>query len=290
MKPKIAVIGRVGVHRSFEERGLKLLSQIVPKTPFGPSVPIYIFDSEAGPFAALSRHGEQGYDVSALFVNDRANLWALKNLGVEKIISWSAPGSLDPAIEPGNLVVPHDVLEWVGRGASDPGTFFKDQGPGVTRAWPAFCPEMREALIVALASLPLEVHSQGVYAATTGPRLETAAEVQALSRLGASLVGMTLCPELWLARELEFCYAAVCYSVNFAEGVRERPFVPGVLFEGLATEEEFQRVAEMEQAFPDVVLSVLPAVAETPRECPCPRLLERYRRRGDLREGWWRYL
>ena len=290
MAPKIAVIARVGAHRSFTVRGLKEVTVFVPDTPFGPSVPIHIFEAETGPFAVLSRHGEEDYAVGALFVNDRANLWALKNLGVEKIISWSAPGSIDPSFRPGDLVIPDDVLEWVGRGAAEPATFFKGYGFGVVRAWPSFCPEMRRAMLNCLRRQPFRLHEGGVYAATTGPRLETAAEIKALSKLGASLVGMTICPELWLARELEFCYAAICYSVNYAEGVRERPFVEGVLFEGLATEEEQQRVAEVEKTFADIVLSLLPAVAATPRACPCPKLLERYRRRGDMGEGWWRIL
>jgi 5'-methylthioadenosine phosphorylase len=74
--------------------------------------------------------------------------------------------------------------------------------------------------------------------------------------------------------------------VNFAEGVKDRPYQPGVLFEGLATAEETERVREVEGAFADLALKVLPALAASQRICPCPRLLERYRRRGDLGEDW----
>ena len=289
MQPRIAVIARAGAHRPFLERGLTRLAVQVPDTPFGESNPVHVFDSGSGPFAVLSRHGEEGYAVSAPFVNDKANLWALKNLGVERIISWSAPGSIDPAVAPGDLAVPDDLLEWRG---GPPATFFEGRGQGVVRANPAFCPALRGAVLSALRGLPSRLHEGGVYAATTGPRLETAAEIRALARCGASLVGMTLSPELWLARELELCYAAVCCSVNLAEGVGDggRPFQEGVLFEGLATGEELARAAETEAAFADIILAILPAAAATPRECPCPVLLERYRRRGDLEADWWRNL
>ncbi len=286
MNPKIAVIARVGAHEPFRERGLEELAMHAPDTPFGASVPIHIFSSGSGPLAVLSRHGEGQYGVSAPFVNDKANLWALKSLGVEKIISWSAPGSVDPRIAPGDLVVPDDVLDW----GAERATFFTGRGQGVIRAWPPFCHELRSAFVEVLGGLGYTLHDGGVYAATVGPRMETAAEIRALGKLGASLVGMTLTPELWLARELEFCYAAVCYSVNYAEGVKERPFEAGVLFEGLATGEEMDRVDEVEAAFAEIVLALLPAAAATPRSCHCPDLLERYRRRGDLESEWWRLL
>ncbi len=290
MDTKIAVIARVGAHRIFAGAGLDESSMLVPKTPFGSSNPIHLFEHESVQFAVLSRHGEEGYAVSAPFVNDRANLWALKNLGIEKIISWSAPGSIDPIFSPGDLIVPGDMLDW-GQGARrELATFFDGRGEGVIRSNPAFCPELRSAFLEVLRATKFSVHDGGVYAATAGPRMETAAEIRALAGMGASLVGMTLSPELWLARELELCYAAICYSVNYAEGVAARPFRAGILFEGLAIEEEMARVSDVEAAFADIVLSLLPAVAATSRECPCPNLLERYYRRGDLTTDWWRVL
>ena len=122
--------------------------------------------------------------------------------------------------------------------------------------------------------------------ATTGPRLETAAEIRKFRLLGGDLVGQTLAPEVFLARELELCYTALTYVVNFAEGLVDRPYQPGVLFEGLATPEEFERVAAVEAAFPELILRILPVLAATERQCPCPRLLERYRLRGDLGPDW----
>ena len=142
------------------------------------------------------------------------------------------------------------------------------------------------ALLKALAGVPFTVHNHGVYVATTGPRLETAAEIRKFRLLGGDLVGQTLVPEVFLARELELCYAALTYVVNYAEGLLERPYQPGVLFEGLATPEEMANVAKVEAAFPELLLKILRALAATPRACSCPRLLERYRLRGDLGEDW----
>lgn len=283
MKPDIAVIARVGAHQAFEAMGLKSLGTEIYPTPYGLSLPIHFFRHENLGFAVMSRHGEAGYEVSAPFVNSRANIYALKALGVAKVLAWVAPGSLKEDLAPGDLIVPHDLLD---EGRGGPHTFFAGVGWGFIRHNPLFCPELKAALMTALAGVPFTVHGQGVYVATTGPRLETAAEIRKFRLLGGDLVGQTLAPEVFLARELELCYAALTYVVNYAEGLRERPYQPGVLFEGLATPEEVSRVAAVEAAFPEIILRILPSMAATPRGCPCPRLLERYRLRGDIREDW----
>ena len=141
-------------------------------------------------------------------------------------------------------------------------------------------------MLGALADAPFLVHGRAVYVATTGPRLETAAEIRKFGLRGGDLVGQTLVPEVFLARELEFCYAALTYVVNYAEGLVDRPYQPGVLFEGLATPEEVEQVKAVEAAFPELILRLLPALAATRRQCPCPRLLERYRLRGDIGADW----
>ncbi len=283
MNPKIAVIARVGAHRPLEALGLEKAGVEVGETPYGPSRPIHLFRHRGLEFAVLSRHGEAGYEISAPFLNAKANLYALKALGIQKILGWVAPGSLREELAPGDLVAPHDVLD---EGRGGPHTFFTGVGWGFIRHNPLFCPEMRTALIDGLQDVPFNMHPQGVYVATTGPRLETAAEIRKFRTLGGDLVGQTLVPEVFLARELEFCYAALTYVVNYAEGLLERPYQPGVLFEGLAAPEEIARVAKVEAAFPELILKILPALAAAPRACPCPRLLERYRLRGDLGEDW----
>jgi 5'-methylthioadenosine phosphorylase len=282
-KVKVAVIARVAAHRPFVASGLQSLGTEIYQTPYGPSRPIHFFSHEGLTFGVLSRHGEAGYEISAPFINARANLYALKVLGVEKILAWVAPGSLREEMAPGDLVVPHDLLD---EGKSALQTFYSGVGWGFIRHNPVFCPELREALLGGLAGVSFKVHDRAVYVATTGPRLETASEIHKFALLGGDLVGQTLVPEVFLARELEFCYVGLTYVVNYAEGLVERPYKPGVLFEGLATPEEVDKVRAVEAAFPDLILSLLPVLAETSRACPCPRLMERYRLRGDIGEDW----
>jgi 5'-methylthioadenosine phosphorylase len=283
MQPDIAVIARVGAHKAFISAGVECLGMEVRGTPYGDSRPIHLFRRQGVLFAVLSRHGEAGYDLSAPFLNHRANLYALKDLGVTKVLAWVAPGSLREELAPGDLVAPHDVLD---EGRGGPHTFFPGVGWGFIRHNPVFCPELRGALLSALAGAPFKVHREGVYVASTGPRLETSAEIRKFRLLGGALVGQTLVPEVFLARELELCYAALTYVVNYAEGLLDRPYRPGELFEGLATAAEVTRVAAVEAAFPELILKVLPALAAAGRDCPCPRLLERYRLRGDLAGDW----
>jgi 5'-methylthioadenosine phosphorylase len=283
MNPQIAIIARVGAHQPLMASGAEHLESEVRPTPYGDSRPIHVFRHEGLTFAVLSRHGEAGYDLSAPYLNHRANLYALKDLGVEKILAWVAPGSLREELAPGDLVAPHDVLD---EGRGGPYTFYAGVGWGFIRHHPLFCPELRGALLGALDGVSFPVHRQGVYVATTGPRLETAAEIRKFRLLGGDLVGQTLVPEVFLARELELCYAALTYVVNYAEGLVDRPYQPGVLFEGLATPAEVARVAAVEAAFPEIMFRILPALADAGRDCPCPRLMERYRRRGDIRGDW----
>jgi dehypoxanthine futalosine cyclase len=281
--PKIAIIARVGAHRDFLAKGVEHQSGRQYETPFGRSNPVHVFIQDGLEFAVLSRHGEDGYRVSAPFVNDRANLYALKAMGVEKILAWCAPGAVNEAMAPGALVVPDDVLD---EGQSGPYTFFPGRGLGFIRHNPVFCPELRAAITATLRGGSFPLHEHGLYAVTTGPRLETPAEIRKLKILGADLVGQTLVPEVFLARELELCYATLCYVVNFAEGVQARPYEAGVLFEGLASAEEGRRVQAVEAAWAEMAIKLLPALAATGRACPCPRLMERYRRRGDIGEDW----
>ncbi len=107
--PKLAIIARVGAHEDFLHQGLRVKHSESYDTPFGCSNPVHLFVQGDIPFAVLSRHGEAGYQVSAPYVNDRANLYALKALGVEKILAWCAPGAINEAMAPGDLVIPHDT-------------------------------------------------------------------------------------------------------------------------------------------------------------------------------------
>ena len=277
--PDLAVIARVGAHKPLVASGAREEKVLILETPFGQSAHLHFLHYQDIPFVILSRHGEEGYDLSAPFVNDRANIWALKESGVSRILSWSAPGSLNPAMAPGHLVLVDDLIDET---RSGPGTFFEGKGIGVIRQNPVFCPDLKKITAETLGKSPFPYHAGGIYVSVEGPRMETPAEIRKFRLFGGDLIGMNLAPETFLARELEMCYSALCYPVNFAEGMLDRPYQPGVLFEGLASPEEIASVKKVEEAFPELILQVLSKAHESPGTCFCRQSMQRYKERGDI--------
>lgn len=232
-------------------------------------------------FLYLSRHGERGYETTAPYVNYRANIYAAKALGVTRIVSWSGPGIIARRYRPGDLVLPHDLLDFT---RTRPSTFYEGKGIGFIRQFPVFCETLREAIRGAWGKgrKGMRLHDGGVYACTEGPRLETPAEVRFLGKAGADMVGMTLCPEAFLARELEICYAPVAYMTNWAEGVRDLPYRKGALFEGMLPDAQAERVEAAKNAIPALALAAARALSGAERDCPCAVSMERYRKRGAI--------
>jgi 5'-methylthioadenosine phosphorylase len=257
------------------------------RTPYGLSNPVHLFEKDGMRFLFLSRHGERGYDTTAPYVNYRANVYAAKRLGVGRIIAWTGPGAISPRYRPGDLVLPDDLLDFT---RNRPSTFYEGKGIGFIRQSPVFCETVRKALRRAWGSREdgRRLHVGGTYACTEGPRLETPAEIRFLASAGADLVGMTLCPEAFLARELEICYAPVAYVTNYAEGVRRLPYRRGTLFEGMLPSSSASAVEAAKNAIPPIALAAAAALAGEERDCPCAVSMERYRRRGvigpDFRE------
>ncbi|MEN6371264.1 MAG: MTAP family purine nucleoside phosphorylase [Armatimonadota bacterium] len=280
---KSAIIGGSTGFRFLKKHRDELQSLGAIETPFGDSAPVHLCSAKGTEFLYLSRHGENGYDLTASFVNYRANIWALKSLGVERIISWSGPAAIDPAIKIGEVLVPGDLIDETKRREY---TYFEGTGLGFIRQSPVFCPELSGALIDSIEKRFGVCRKDDVYVCTEGPRLETPAEIRKYASYGGSLVGMTLVPEVFLAKELEICYAAVCYVTNFAEGVRERAFRPGVLFEGLLDDAEARSVDDAVAAIAETAVSVLAKLDTEPRSCSCPKFMERYRRRGSIGGDW----
>jgi 5'-methylthioadenosine phosphorylase len=149
-----------------------------------------------------------------------------------------------------------------------------------------FCPDMRHAIIYALNQFGCPHYDESIYCCTEGPRLETPAEINLYHSYGADLVGMTLAPEVFLARELEMCYAAVCYLTNFAEGLATRDYKSGVLFEGMMTDKEKVAVDSSLGKIPSIVTSAFQAIVNHDRECDCKNAMLRYRERGDIKDDW----
>jgi 5'-methylthioadenosine phosphorylase len=266
--------------RLLQESGMEMTALGRVDTPFGPSQPMHLLRDSGVLY--LSRHGERSYEVSAPYVNYRANVWALKELGVEQVIAWSGPAALDESFAIGEIFVPTDIIDETRRRDY---TFFEGLGLGFVRQSPTFCPTLTAALSSACSDRMGNCRKDGVYVCTEGPRLETAAEIRKFRAFGGHLVGMTLVPEAFLAKELEMCYAALCYITNYAEGVRPREFRAGTLFEGLLDESESSAVDNAVARLPEIALATIASLTGE-KACACPRLMERYRRRGDISEDW----
>ncbi|RJP22753.1 MAG: phosphorylase [Candidatus Abyssobacteria bacterium SURF_5] len=280
--PRFAVIGGSQAFRFLDQKsGRKTIGPL--QTPFGKSQPVHLIRSNDSDYLFLSRHGETGYSVAASFVNYRANIYALKDLGVRQIIAWSGPGAITVEFAIGQFIVIDDIIDETRR---RPATFYEHGGLGFIRQNPVFCPHLRGLLEQILADLGLKYDAGGTYVCTEGPRLETPAEIRKFAAYGAHLVGMTLAPEVFLARELEICYAALCYVTNYAEGIRKKPFRPGILFEGLTSEAEFEAIEASVKAFPAIAGMMAKATRNSEPTCSCASLMQRYRDRGVIGENW----
>lgn len=265
---EVAFITGGKVYRLARERLGSIADVLVKETPFGCSMPILFMDHGGRRFYILPRHGEREYRVSAPFVNYRANIWALKELGVRRIVAWSGPGALSSEYRIGEFVLPNDLIDLTRHRAA---TFFESRGIGLLRQRPVFCPALEGALVQVLTDMALRPSHGAVYAVCEGPRLETPAEVRMLQRLGADLVGMTLAPEAFLARELEICYHPITYVTAYAEGVGE-----------MKAEERQQRVDEALDLMPEISWNLLELLTTVPFACPCQDAMLRYKQRGQI--------
>ena len=284
MNAKFAVIAGSGGYDILGngDFGTNLECKKIP-TPFGESAPIHRFSKDGINFLFLSRHGEERYSIAAPFVNYRANIWALKECAVERIISWSGPGIINNRFSVGDFALPHDIIDET---KNRQYTFFEKKGIGFIRHKSPFCGETREALIKIFHELNLKFHNNGVYVCTQGPRLETAAEINKYKISGGDLVGMTLVPETFLARELEMCYAPICYLTNFAEGISDRPFKKGELFEGMINNDEQKKASSSCKRFPVIIRKSIELIQNLERNCSCKNALLRYKEDGIISEDW----
>ena len=280
--PSIALISRVAAHKPYLEKGVRQKEVRQIQTPFGRSNPVHVFQHANVEFAVMSRHGEESYAVAAPFVPEKANIWALKVMGVEKIVSFDAVGSLRDGISPGELLLLDDVIDLRGGSYS----LFEGKGLGFIRLNPLFCPEGRQAAWQHLADSPFKTHVGGIYACTRGPRMDTRAEIGAFGALGATVAGQSLSPEVFVAKELELCYTAVVYPAYWADGIVDRPFRPGIAFEGLLDPPEAEQVGLVEKGLPTFFMEWLVDLVEAPRQCPCKDTMLRYKKRGDISADW----
>lgn len=207
---KIGIIGGSGLYRM---DALKNVQEVELDTPYGPPSDIIVQGTlgDATLFF-LPRHGRQ-HLIPPGEINFRANIFAMKLLGVEKIISVSAVGSLREHIEPGDMVLVDQFIDFTR--ADRPATFFEKGITGhVSMAQPT-CPCLRDALKQAIGSLDVTLHSHGTYICMEGPQFSSRAESHMYRAWGADVVGMTNMPEAKLAREAEICYATLALSTDY---------------------------------------------------------------------------
>jgi 5'-deoxy-5'-methylthioadenosine phosphorylase len=212
--PLLAIIGGSGLSKL----GIMEVTQRrVARTPYGePSGALTFGHIRGREVVFLARHG-YGHTIVPHEVNYRANLWALKDVGADSVVSVASVGGIRNDITPGQLMLPHQVIDYTWGRAS---TFFEGAGVPVTHIdfTEPYSTPLRHRLLQAAAACGEKLVDGGVYAATQGPRLETAAEITRLERDGADIVGMTGMPEAALAREISLEYATIAVVANYAAG------------------------------------------------------------------------
>lgn len=227
-------------------------------TPYGPTPTLTFGVLDGRDVIFLPRHGE-AHSTPPHRVNYRANIQGLKNLGVERIIATNAVGAVDQGLAPGDIVVPNDLVDFT---KSRRNTFY--EGTPVTHVDVSepYCPVLRKLLIAAGTSTGRQSAEPIVMACTEGPRYETPAEIRMLRTVGCGIVGMTGAPEAFLARELELCYAPVCFVSNMAAGLQK----------SLSATEVEERGRETGRILNKIIIEAVGKVPDK-RSCPCANAL-----------------
>lgn len=250
-------------------------------TPFGDSQSIYRCASRFGEFFFLSRHGETSYERTPSYVNYRANIYALKDLGARSIVAWSETRAISHNFKIGEYVVIDDLVDETVLRCS---TFFENRGLGHIRQWPVFCPSLRRALITTLTDEGCDFAGHGAYVCVEGPRHETPAEARKYAAYGGELLGQALVPEVFLAKELQMCYASLCYVARYAEdGTNYRPFEDG---RALDERVERQRATAGVERIPRLLERFCEVLPRTRGICNCESSMGVHIVSGELEWDW----
>lgn len=226
----LAVIGGTGLGQL---PNFQVEREVMLDTPWGEaSHPALAGQLAGSPLWFLPRHGSP-HALPPHAINYRANLWLLRELGATQVVAINAVGGLRAELQPGDLLVPDQLIDYTwGRQQS----YFDGISDGLEHIdfTHPYSPRLRRELVVAIGASGAACLDGGVYAATQGPRLETAAEVKRLRQDGGDVVGMTGMPETALARELELAYASLCIVVNPGAGLSDQPITLAAMTEVLA--------------------------------------------------------
>jgi len=255
--PEVGVIGGTGFYTFFEGA-----ERHAVETPYGePSAEVAVGSVGEREVAFVPRHGH-GHRLLPHEINYRANLWALRSLGVTQVLAPCAVGSLQAGLPPGTIAVPDQLVDRTNGRAQ---TYFSGGLAHVPFADP-YCPAARESIFAAAADERITVQPGGTMVVIDGPRFSTRAESQWHAAQGWSLVNMTGHPEAVLARELGMCYAAVALVTDFDAGLEAD--------DAAVTQDDVVRIFEANLGtLRRLIAAVVPALPEE-RTCPCTRALD----------------
>ncbi len=250
----VAVIGGSGLYALLDGA-----SEHRVETPYGPpSDPITVASVDGRPVAFLPRHGKD-HRYPPHRIPYRANLWALREIGVRQILAPCAVGGLRPELGPGTFVVPDQLID---RTSGRVQTFYDDRAVHVNFADP-YCPAGRDTVLSHANGLAIS--DGGTMVVVEGPRFSTRAESRWFTAIGGTVVNMTGHPEAVLARELAMCYTAIALVTDLDAGVDGD--------HGVTQEEVFRVFGENTERLRKLLLDVLPALPEK-RDCPCAHALD----------------
>jgi len=254
---EIGIIGGTGV---YDQESFDDIMEVKVFTPFGETSDLISIGVYKGvKVAFISRHGKN-HTIPPHRVNYRANIWALKQLGVKRIVATAAVGSLREDYGPGTFVIPDQFID---RTKKRLDTFYEGgQVCHISTADP-FCKQLREVFIDTAERLGLDVKKTGTYVCIEGPRFSTRAESRLFRMWKADIVGMTLYPEVVLAREAELCYVSVSVVTDY-DVWAESP---------VSTKEVIERTKKSNEYLKKLILEALPRIPKT-RECACSSALE----------------
>lgn len=247
----IGIIGGSGVYE-ITNKADSCVDRLV-ETDYG-NVNVSVLDIFSKEVAFIPRHAA-GHDIPPHKINYRANIDALKSVGVTKILATNSVGSMNLEMPPGSFVIPNDFLDFSQNRKS---TFFEDTVVHVDVTEP-YCSNLRDVL-----DKSGDVILGGTYVCTQGPRFETPAEIRMFKLLGGDLVGMTGLPEVVLAREREICYNSICIVSNYASGISEN---------ALTIDEVFEMVSEKEQELLELIYNFIKNVDDS-HDCSCNHALD----------------
>ena len=257
-----AAVGVIGGSGLYELPGMTDVRWRRVRTPFGdPSDEFCVGRMGAQPVVFLSRHG-RGHRLMPTEVNFRANVWGLKSLGVEWVVSISAVGSMKESIRPLDLVIPDQFVDLTRRRVS---SFFGDGIVAHVGMAEPICATLATILEKAARQAGATVHRGGTYVCIEGPQFSTKAESRVYRSWGVDVIGMTNMPEVKLAREAELCYATLALATDYD--------VWHETHEAVSVEAVVRNLLHNVATAKDVLTRAIPTIAP-PRSCPCPNLLE----------------